>query len=52
MDVSGPDANVAIIAGCRAVYVSNHGGRQLDGVYPAVSSSITDTLFCLVGLVQ
>ena len=36
---AGEDAVEAIKAGCSAVYVSNHGGRQLDGVYSSVSKS-------------
>ncbi|XP_067943694.1 2-Hydroxyacid oxidase 1-like [Watersipora subatra] len=32
------DAEQAIKAGCSAVYVSNHGGRQLDGVYSSISA--------------
>ena len=32
----GKAAEEAIQAGCSAVWVSNHGGRQLDGVYSGV----------------
>ena len=38
---SGEDAEEAIKVGCSAVYVSNHGGRQLDGVSSSVSRIIT-----------
>ena len=33
----GYDAEKALEAGCSAIYVSNHGGRQLDGVSSTVS---------------
>ncbi|XP_067943693.1 uncharacterized protein [Watersipora subatra] len=36
--LTGEDAEEAIKAGCSAVYVSNHGGRQLDGVYSSISA--------------
>ncbi|MCW3041297.1 MAG: alpha-hydroxy-acid oxidizing enzyme [Solirubrobacterales bacterium] len=32
--LSGADARLAVAAGASAVVVSNHGGRQLDGVLP------------------
>lgn len=35
--MSGDDANDAVLAGADAVVVSNHGGRQLDGVASSVS---------------
>ena len=34
---AGHDAEEAIKAGCKAVYVSNHGARHLDGLYATVS---------------
>lgn len=48
------DARVAVTAGARAVVVSNHGGRQLDGAMasaralPAVADAIGDTALVLV----
>ncbi|XP_067943695.1 2-Hydroxyacid oxidase 1-like [Watersipora subatra] len=36
--LTGEDAEEAIKAGCSAVYVSNHGGRQLDGVYSSIAA--------------
>lgn len=34
--LTGDDARCAVDAGAAAVIVSNHGGRQLDSVYPAI----------------
>ena len=34
--LSGEDARRAVDEGASAVVVSNHGGRQLDGVYPTI----------------
>jgi len=34
--LSGDDARRAVDEGASAVVVSNHGGRQLDGVYPTI----------------
>ena len=42
--LNGDDAKLAVAAGARAVWVSNHGGRTLDTV-PA-------TLFCLPDVVD
>ncbi|GFS42211.1 hypothetical protein NPIL_27311, partial [Nephila pilipes] len=32
--ISGEDAKMAVAAGASAIYVSNHGGRELDGSLP------------------
>lgn len=44
--LSVPEAARAVAAGCGAVYVSNHGGRALDGVPPtlAVLPEVADHL--------
>ncbi|KAF6039003.1 HAO1 [Bugula neritina] len=35
--LTGVDAVKALESGCKAIYVSNHGGRQLDGVCSTIS---------------
>jgi 4-hydroxymandelate oxidase len=36
--VTGPDADAALEAGAAGVVVSNHGGRQLDGVRSSIAA--------------
>jgi 4-hydroxymandelate oxidase len=36
--VTGPDADAALEAGAPGVVVSNHGGRQLDGVRSSIAA--------------
>lgn len=46
----GPDADAAIKAGASAVQVSNHGGRQLDGL-PASISVLSEVVEAVGGRV-
>jgi len=48
---TGDDARHAIDAGAEAVVVSNHGGRQLDGV-PATLRALPDVLEAVNGRVE
>ena len=36
--MTGPDADAALEAGAAGVVVSNHGGRQLDGVRSSIAA--------------
>ncbi len=49
--VTGDDARRAVDAGAAAVIVSNHGGRQLDGV-PSTISALVDVLGAVGGEVE
>jgi 4-hydroxymandelate oxidase len=49
--LTGADASAAIEAGADAVLVSNHGGRQLDGV-PAALDQLPEVVSAVAGRVQ
>ncbi|GFT03930.1 hydroxyacid oxidase 1 [Nephila pilipes] len=36
--MTGEDAKMAVAAGASAIYVSNHGGRELDGSLPTIEA--------------
>jgi isopentenyl diphosphate isomerase/L-lactate dehydrogenase-like FMN-dependent dehydrogenase len=44
----GEDAALAVAAGCEGVVVSNHGGRQLDGV-PATIDMLPEIVEAVAG---
>jgi isopentenyl diphosphate isomerase/L-lactate dehydrogenase-like FMN-dependent dehydrogenase len=48
---TGDDARCAIDAGCDGVIVSNHGGRQLDGV-PATLGALPEVLDAVNGRIE
>jgi isopentenyl diphosphate isomerase/L-lactate dehydrogenase-like FMN-dependent dehydrogenase len=49
--VTGEDARRAVDAGCEAIIVSNHGGRQLDGM-PASLPALVEVLDAVGGQVE
>ncbi|GAA1329095.1 alpha-hydroxy acid oxidase [Pseudonocardia xinjiangensis] len=49
--ITGADARAAVAAGADAVLVSNHGGRQLDGV-PAALDQLPEVVSAVAGRVE